>query len=62
MYGWMVHTRFFSQEAEAHVEYGRMRDALAAIIDIVPDVSEAEDRDKMRPVYRAVASFIERFP
>lgn len=62
VYGWMVHTRFFRDEAEAEAEYQEMRDALTSILSTVPEASEAENREKMYPVYEAVASFVERFP
>jgi hypothetical protein len=39
-----------------------MRDALTSILSTVPEASEAENREKMYPVYEAVASFVERFP
>jgi hypothetical protein len=62
VYGWMVHTRFFSDEPGAKAEYEDMRDALTSILNIVPEASEAENNEKMRPVNEAVASFVERFP
>jgi hypothetical protein len=62
VYGWMVHTRFFSDERGAKAEYAKMRDALTSILNIVPEASDAEISEKMRPVHEAVASFVERFP
>ena len=62
VYGWMVHTRFFSAEAEADSEYAVMREALASILDTVPEANEAEDRKRMNAVCEAVVSFVERFP
>jgi hypothetical protein len=52
VYGWMVHTRFFSDERGAKAEYADMRDALTSILNIVPEASDAENNEKMRPCMR----------
>jgi hypothetical protein len=61
VYGWMVHTRFFSGEAEARDAFEEMKVGLANIIDIIPLVSET-DAAKERAVSDALNDFIERFP
>jgi hypothetical protein len=62
IYGWMFHTRFFSAKAEADAEYESMRDALASILDVVPEASEAEEEEKMNRVHHAITAFLEKFP
>ena len=61
VYGWMVHTRFFSDESEARTEFESMKVALARILDIIPLVEEADD-EKLAAVSDAISNFIERFP
>jgi hypothetical protein len=36
VYGWLVHTRFFQSEIEAHADYDRMKIALAELLDRAP--------------------------
>src|SRR5215471_20119996 len=62
IYGWMVHTRFFRAEAESDAEYESMRDALASILDVVPEVSEVEEDEKVNRVDQAITAFLEQFP
>ena len=62
IYGWMVHTRFFIAKAEADAEYESMLDALASILDVVPEASEAEEEEKMNRVHHAITTFLEKFP
>ncbi len=52
----MVHTRFFSDEHAAKAEYADMQDTLTSILNVVPEASEAEDMEKMRRLFEAVAS------
>lgn len=62
IYGWMVHTRFFSAKAEPDAEYDSMRDALASILQVVPEASEADDKRKMNCLHQGIDHFLERFP
>jgi len=62
IYGWIVHTRFFSAKAEADAEYESIRDHLTSILDVVPEASETEREEKMDPVHQAITAFLERFP
>ena len=61
IYGWMVHTRFFSDEAEAQSAFEEMKLGLADILNIIPLASEADD-EKSEAVSDAITDFIERFP
>jgi len=54
IYGYMVHTRFFSAESEAHREF----DLMAAALDSILQAFEDDDDDLDDPAAR----FIERFP
>jgi hypothetical protein len=61
-YGWMVHTRFFSSEAEAEREYAAMLPELAALMDIVPLTSDPDADKKRDAVYDALSRFLDQFP
>jgi hypothetical protein len=60
VYGWMVHTRFFSTQAEAEREYAAMLPELATLVELVPLASELEE--KQDAVIDALGRFVERFP
>jgi hypothetical protein len=62
IYGWMVHTRFFGSEVEASAELERMKEALAAILEIIPSVDDPEGEEKGRRVCEAISAFVDRFP
>ncbi len=58
VYGAMLHTRFLGDEAEARAEYEAMKEALAALVEMVDDASEAG-----RQAFAAGATdFVARFP
>lgn len=61
IYGWMVHTRFFSSEAEAQAEFDLMRAALGAIIQVIND-SALDEGLALEAGENAVSRFVERFP
>ena len=65
IYGWMVHTRFFSDEAEAQSEFEKMQDALEEILEF--EVSEREktkedDKESAQAVSARMSEFVDRFP
>jgi hypothetical protein len=62
IYGWMVHTRFFSSEAEADDEYSRMKVDLDGILNLIPDTTDPELEAKEDAVVKAIKDFVERFP
>src|SRR5690349_6875977 len=62
IYGWMLHTRFLSDEAEALEEYEAMKAALAAILAIIPRVDDPAGDETMAEVTRQIGLFVERFP
>jgi hypothetical protein len=60
LYGWFVHTRFFSTEAEAQDAFREMKLDLGRIAGLIPDEANF---DRLRPtVQAAIHKFIERFP
>jgi hypothetical protein len=60
VYGWMVHTRFFSNHSDAVAAYEEMKPALVEILSRLPD-----DDDVAAAVGKVAAmlnEFVERFP
>ena len=62
IYGWMFHTRFFGSEAEGSTEFDRMKEALAAILTMIPRVDDPEVSVKGRRVEEAIEAFVKQFP
>jgi hypothetical protein len=62
VYGWMVHTRFFSALADAQREYAAMQPRLAAIADALPFTTDPELDAKMDGVVAAIGRFVDEFP
>ncbi|SRR5579884_1315368 len=62
IYGWMIHTRFFSSLVEAEEEYDKMRAALAGILAIIPLAGDPEADMKCGAVCTAISRFVEEFP
>jgi hypothetical protein len=62
IYGWMFHTCFVRLEAEAATEYGRMQEALAAILNTIPPADDPDADAKCKGVADSIAAFVEQFP
>jgi hypothetical protein len=62
VYGWMVHTRFFSTLPEAEREYAAMQPELAAIADSLPFTADPDLDAKMDAVSAAIGRFVDEFP
>ena len=62
VYGWMVHTRFFSALPEAEREYAAMQPHLAAIADSLPFTTDPDLDAKMDAVSAAIGRFVDEFP
>jgi len=62
IYGWMVHTRFFSSKESAVKAFEEMKDDLARIMAIIPYTDDPEVEHKVRLVDEAISNFIEKFP
>ena len=62
LYGWMVHTRFFGSEAEALMAFEEMKDALAKILETIPERHDPQMERKIEGVRTALNRFIEDYP
>jgi hypothetical protein len=62
VYGWMVHTRFFSVEAEALAQFEEMKDALTAILATIPLANDPQVDVKMQRVSEAMSLFVQQYP
>jgi hypothetical protein len=62
IYGWMVHTRFFSSRLEAQRAFEDMKTELARILDLVPYTDDPQVNRKARTVEQAIRRFLQRFP
>lgn len=62
VYGWMVHTRFFSSRDEAEREYAAMQPGLAALADSIPLTGDPDVDEKQDALIDALNRFVDRFP
>ncbi|MGJ5140842.1 hypothetical protein ACQR1V_22855 [Bradyrhizobium oligotrophicum] len=62
IYGWMVHTRFFSEKEDARRAYEDMKQALDVIVQSIPFKSDPDYDTKMKATTRAIGEFVELFP
>ena len=62
VYGWMVHTRFFSTRDEAEAAYDAMKPELAAIAEGVPMEDDPELDEKRDRVVAMITDFVDRYP
>jgi hypothetical protein len=61
IYGWMVHTRWFGEEAEARADYAAMKQALDAIIQAIPLENDPDRAARDKDVMRRIEAFVDRF-
>ncbi len=61
IYGWMMHTRFFSDPDIAEAEHEDMKAGLAAIIGMIPNVNDPDVEARLRDVSVAIAAFVRKF-
>jgi len=62
IYGWMAHTRFFSNLDEATHAYEAMKPELVTILETIPYSSDPEAEKKSARVSEAISGFVDRFP
>jgi hypothetical protein len=62
VYGWMVHTRFFSCEGVALAESKAMKTALETVLALILSEAEPELCDRPSAVSTALEEFVQRFP
>jgi hypothetical protein len=60
IYGWMIHTRFFGNEAEAEAQYDLMKTGMSALLE---KAEQAADIDGGRQVLMdGVSKFVGTYP
>ena len=57
----MLHTRFFSREAEARQAFDEMRAALGRIVGAIPRTDDPDCKKKSSAVTTAIAEFAELY-
>lgn len=62
IYGWMLHTCFFSGQEEAQDAFHQMKRVLEEIIQLIPDRDDPQMDAKSSVVTEAIKKFIELFP
>jgi hypothetical protein len=62
IYGWMVHTRFFSNLPEAQQAFDEMKAELGNIMHLIPPSDDPRVDAKMIVAEEAIDRFIEQFP
>ncbi len=60
IYGWMLHTRYFSSQQEAETQYDAMKQALAALLEAAEITAESDGGRQI--LMNGVQSFVEMFP
>jgi hypothetical protein len=61
IYGWMVHTRFFSSEAASQQDFEEMKSDLERILNLIPMKDEMSD-EKINEMAKALSDFVDCFP
>jgi hypothetical protein len=62
LYGWMVHTRFFSELEAARREYEAMKVDLAALVALAPFDTDPDLRLKSSALIKEISAFVEKYP
>jgi hypothetical protein len=62
IFGWMVHTRFFTNEEDARRAYEDMKQALDGIIQSIPLKSDPDNDTKIEATTRTIDEFVEHYP
>ena len=60
IYGWMFHTRFFTNENEAHEAFDEMQEELEEILEAMPN--ERAGEEEQEDFAEELAAFIEKYP
>jgi hypothetical protein len=60
IYGWMMHTRFFSSHQEAESQFDQMKNAISALLEAAEQTGEADGGRKV--LMDGVSEFVEKFP
>ena len=62
IYGWMFHTRYFSDESEAGDEYDAMKGELDEILESIPAEDENLDEETESEIAGKIEQFVEKYP
>jgi hypothetical protein len=62
LYGWMFHTRYFSDLDLARREYELMKAELSKLVALVPFDDDPNVRPKSTALRDAISEFVERYP
>ncbi|NLS93018.1 MAG: hypothetical protein GXX96_12760 [Planctomycetaceae bacterium] len=62
IYGWMMHTRWFSAEEDAERAFEAMKLALDAILHRIPCADDPKFKERIKHVSDAIAQFVDQFP
>jgi len=60
IYGWMMHTCFFSSEAEAESQYDLMKDSLSALLEAAEQTADVDGARQV--MYDGIDDFIGAYP
>jgi hypothetical protein len=60
IYGWMLHTVFFSDEAKAHLAFVEMQAELDRIVCAIPLGGDPDQKERTKATFAAIAQFAER--
>ncbi len=62
IYGWLRHTRYFEEEAEAENEFEVMKNELEEILETLPVDAENIDEETREEILETLEMFAEKFP
>lgn len=60
IYGWMMHTRFFSSEAEADSQYDLMKDSLSELLESAEQTAAIDGGRKV--LMEGIEKFVGEYP
>lgn len=60
IYGWMLHTRFFTSETEAKTQYDRMRTSLSALLEAAEQTADVDGGREV--LMEGVSRFVGDYP
>lgn len=62
VYGWMFHTRYFTDEDEANEQFELMKADLDEILETIPAEVDDADDDALAAVAEELNEFVEKYP
>ena len=61
LYGWMVHTCWFSTATEAQEAFEEIKTALGKMADMIPYNDDPAADEKMKPIFEGIEQLVQRF-